>query len=357
MSLGTEIKMEKSEEPKKPKKPKKPENILKIVDLLDDNEKKLLFRYVYKSLRPPKGKWTGTGIGIGISPLPIYDPTLLGNLSEDHLFMGWDHDKIFQSERNITKKYSWPTSSTSLTHDTKKESLSSIEELKSSIDHLNESIKLSQYDQNKALLDTNQKIDEVIFKILSLSAEIHEKFIPESFGIHPDDYPVSKFISIKVYLSEYPGSDTADIISSIGEFIDSLGFLFVDEFPSKRESWWKKWFGKSKEVMTSEELVDRFKKGERAIELATLDKVQSEVNKNNADAASNLIGALDNVENAAIQLGSLLLVKVTNGSTSSIHTRQLTNKEMILLERNQSLLHQPSIIIEQLEKLSCETAA
>ena len=278
------------------------------------------------------------------------------SFSKTRLFLSYNQDKGYE---DATKKYTWPGALSadglsSLLND-EEESLNKLDEINKSIELLSATIKKSQYEQNQALLVLNEKIDKVIFKTTSLSAEIHERLIPESFGIDPDDYPISKFIPIKVYLSEYPDSHITEIITAIGEFIDSLGFLFVDEFPSQRGSWWKSWFGKSKEVMTSEEFTDRLKKGERAIELAALDKVQSEVNKNNAEAASNLIGALDNYDNGALQIGSLLLIKVTNGGTKSIHTRQLTNKEMILLEKNPSLIRQPTLIIEKLEELSCET--
>ena len=271
----------------------------------------------------------------------------------DYLSNDKEESPLF--EERLTRKYAWPEQISGQLSGAME--ANKLEEINSNIELLKATVEKSHYKHNESILEISEKVDQVLSKTASLSAEKHERYIPQSFGIDINEYPVSKFIPVKVYLSEHPQENISEVIDSIGMFIDSIGFLFSDEFPSKRGSWWKSWFGKSKEVMTSEEFTDRLKKGERAIELATLDKVQSEVNKNNSEAASNLIGALADVENAAIQIGSLLLVKVTNSNTSSIHTRQLTNKEMILLEKNQSLLHQPTTIIEQLERLSCENAA
>lgn len=269
---------------------------------------------------------------------------------------GPQHRRVLSAdEEAATQKYLW---SELLSRRASKEVESiKINEINNSIDFLKATIERANYKQQDVLIKMGAKLDEVAARTRTLSVEMHEKYIPRSFGIDPSEYPLSRYLPIRIYLSEHPNEKIPEIISFLGDFIDSMGFLFVDEFPSKKGSWWKSWFGKSKDVITSDEFVDRLKKGERAIELATLDKAQSEVNKNNSEAAANLIGSLADIDNAALQVGSLLVVKVTSGNTSSIHTRQLTNREMILLEKNQSLLHKPTVIIEKLEQLSCDDVA
>ena len=279
-------------------------------------------------------------------------------IDSDYFIIGRSpkYEEVFSGdEESATQKYLW---SELLSRHVSKETESiKFNEINNAIDFLKATIERTNYKQQDVLHKMSAKLDEVAAITRTLSVEMHEKYIPRSFGIEPSEYPLSRYLPIRIYLSENPNEKIPEIISFLGEFIDSMGFLFVDEFPSKNGSWWKSWFGKSKNAITSDELLDRLKKGERAIELAALDKAQSEVNKNNSEAAANLIGSLAEIDNAALQVGSLLIVKVTSGSTSSIHTRQLTNREMILLERNQSLLHKPTLIIEKLEQLSCEDVA
>jgi len=220
------------------------------------------------------------------------------------------------------------------------------------LEMIHDELKKLQYDQRKEFEILSLNSEKMFSRIESLSAEFHESLIPKSFGINTNDYPIRRFIPIKIYLSEYPGEYITEVITSINKFVESIGFSFVDEFPSKRGSWIKSWFGKSKEIMTHDDFKSRFEKAERALELAALDKVQSEVNKNNAEAASNLLKSLDSSDDAALQVGSMLLVKLTNNGKSAVVLRQLTNNEMILLEKNQSLLSNPSIIIQKLEELT-----
>lgn len=176
----------------------------------------------------------------------------------------------------------------------------------------------------------------------SLSSEISE-----------DDSPVRGLVIVKVYLSDHPGEENLQkIVGSLTGFVEEMGFSFYQEFPEKTGSWFKQWFVISKEVVSSAEFQKQIDRVQRAIELKYLDKVQSEANKNNSDATAKLIASLDGIDNAAIQVGSLLLVKVTNNGKNSISTKQLSNREMILLEKNQSLIRQPEKLIAELERMS-----
>lgn len=277
--------------------------------------------------------------------------------------------RLFTFERNaaentkaledyITQHYSYsPVSAWLLESRSEPESVTQIKKIENEIEGLRSHVSTLAYDQREILEAIYDKIGALTDTTNDISAEIHERSVPLSFGINESDFPLRRFVPVRVYLSEYIEDEIPRIIVSIGEFISSLGYLFSDDFPSERGSWWKSWLAKSRRALTSEEVKEGLEKGQRALELATIEKAQSEVNKNHAEAASNLINSLSQVDNAAIQIGSLLLVKVTNGGTTSVHTRQMTQKEMIALEKNQSLMRKPEQIIQELEKLSCDNAA
>ncbi len=243
----------------------------------------------------------------------------------------------------------------------KKEPIYSSHKIDDRIEKLENAIKvlcdLSE-NQQYILESIYNNISKLLNATSNLTAEIHERFIPESLGIEDSEFPMHRFVPVKIFISNYEDDDDIEsIILAIRNFIESLGYVFSDDFPSIKGSWWKTWYAKSKKVLTSDQVQEGLEKGKRALELAAIEKVQSEVNKNNAEAASKLIDSLSTVNNAAMQIGSLLLVKITNNGTTSISTRQLNQREMIALEKYPTLLRQPDKIIKELEKLSCSDAA
>ena len=80
---------------------------------------------------------------------------------------------------------------------------------------------------------------------------------------------------------------------------------------------------------------------------------QSIVDKNEAEAAAVLLNAIDDVTNAAIQIGSLLVVKTLDANNSvAVRIRTLSSNEMIHLEKNQNLLTKPDHVLEELQRIS-----
>jgi hypothetical protein len=133
------------------------------------------------------------------------------------------------------------------------------------------------------------------------------------------------------------------------DFAKEYGFITAYDYPEQSGSWWKKFWFKTTESLKSDEVKERLDKAERALELNYLDKPQSEANKNQAEAASCLIKSLENVPNACIQTGSLLLVKITVDGNASLMSKTLSINELRHLEENQSLLKNPNMILDWLQ--------
>jgi len=85
---------------------------------------------------------------------------------------------------------------------------------------------------------------------------------------------------------------------------------------------------------------------QRAIELAGLDRPQSEVDLNQADAVARLLGALDPENDALMQIGSLVLVKVN----SKIIVRTLAQTELVYFNRNPALFQDPAKALQALQQ-------
>ncbi|MCH8532960.1 MAG: hypothetical protein LAT65_19090 [Saccharospirillum sp.] len=171
-------------------------------------------------------------------------------------------------------------------------------------------------------------------------------------GIDITKVEVNRYIPVRVYLSDpVPERNILNQLSdSIAQILEDTGFERSDEFPEEKGSWWKRFVFRTKDAVTNKEVTDRVKKGERAIEIAVLDKPQAEANLCQAQAASALISSLANTANACIQAGSLLVVKATNNNNeSSIITRTLTPMELKHLEENQAVLRKPEEILDWLQ--------
>tara|TARA_R110001583_G_scaffold163531_3_gene315639 strand:- start:1594 stop:1929 length:336 start_codon:yes stop_codon:yes gene_type:complete len=94
---------------------------------------------------------------------------------------------------------------------------------------------------------------------------------------------------------------------------------------------------------------DRLKEAEYGIEVNTILKQQSEIDKNQSEALSNIITSLKDIPNAAIRIGALIVVKLTDEEGSvSLQTRTLSIKELHLLNKKPELLQMPKQILKAL---------
>lgn len=190
-------------------------------------------------------------------------------------------------------------------------------------------------------------------KILALTDDLRSFVWAASVGADISAIKMVRYIPVRVYLKDT--TPDAKIPERIVQFIlniaETMGFEKAEEFPEESGSWWKRLFLKTKEALTHKEVTDRLDKAERAAELKYLDKPQAEANKSQAEAASSLISALKETNNACVQAGSLLIVKATSADGNScVLARTLTLTELKWLEENQALLRDPQQILEHLQR-------
>jgi hypothetical protein len=160
------------------------------------------------------------------------------------------------------------------------------------------------------------------------------KNIPIQFHLDTSDPEVIQEVEEKIF--------------KICELINFHPFVLL---PGVKGSWLRRLVGRTHKFFTSKEVIEKVNEVEHAIKLHTIGKQQSEIDKNLAEGVSALIVSTKDIPNVAIQLGSLLFVKVTlpNGEPV-ISTRSLTIKEMIYLANNPGIISQPKHILEALQK-------
>jgi len=109
-----------------------------------------------------------------------------------------------------------------------------------------------------------------------------------------------------------------------------------------------RWFAHTKEAITGDEVVERLKKIERSLELQYISKPQAEVTHATATAAAQLIVALQQTPQAAIQIGNLLILKVRRSGEPSLIVRSLSERELALIDADPEILGAPGQLLRLL---------
>jgi hypothetical protein len=94
------------------------------------------------------------------------------------------------------------------------------------------------------------------------------------------------------------------------------------------------------------------KEAEYAVEVNTILKPQSEVEKNQSEALLNILKSLEGTHHGVIRIGSLLVVKVTSKDGEvNVQVRTLNILELHTLNRHPELLNQPQHILSELVRI------
>ncbi|MER8622896.1 hypothetical protein [Mesorhizobium sp. M1143] len=204
---------------------------------------------------------------------------------------------------------------------------------------------------SRQTLRLDDRITELQNKQLETSREIHSWLTVQSMGLDTSDIPLTRFIPLKVYLSETENVSVTEVAAALSSLVEAVGFEVSDEFPGIKGSWYQKWFARTKDVATSDAVKERLAKVERALEIKGLALPQAEADEKLASAVEKLSKATEHVPSTAMQVGSILFVKVTKDDAPAIHVRTLTAVEMIQLENNPDLLSSPRDILQKLASL------
>ncbi|AEH86636.1 hypothetical protein [Mesorhizobium opportunistum] len=187
--------------------------------------------------------------------------------------------------------------------------------------------------------------------------EIHSWLTIQSMGLDTKAVPLTRFIPLKVYLSDTTDTKVDEVAAALSDLVEAVDFEIADEFPGIRGSWFQKWFAKTKEVATSDAVTQRLAKVEHALEIKGLALPQAEADDKLASAVERLSKSTESVPHAAMQVGSILFVKVTVRGVPSMQVRTLSATEMIQLERNPGLLASPQDILKRLSDLCSDEAS
>lgn len=155
-------------------------------------------------------------------------------------------------------------------------------------------------------------------------------------------------ILVTAYLDTDDEAASERVFHAVDSFVGELGYSKPKVVALERGSFFRKAFAAIRRGLTSRQLRDRLAEGERVLQLVIVEDRQAEVDLKKAQAASELINSLQDVPNACIQMGSLLLVKSETPNGPALIARTLSKAEMRALEKYPELQKNPEKIMEAL---------
>lgn len=151
-------------------------------------------------------------------------------------------------------------------------------------------------------------------------------------------------LPVTIYLASATGASELEL--AVVELLDLHGVDIVESPPPVIGSWFAKRKGRIRHWRSTEEAAEVAARLERVLTVRTLDTAQAEVDLKQAEAVAHLMKALENQDDACIQVGSLFLLKV-DGTTI---VRNLTPRELTFLSRHPSVLATPRQVLAALEE-------
>ena len=156
-----------------------------------------------------------------------------------------------------------------------------------------------------------------------------------------------KKLRVSGYL--YLDTDDFDLAQNVFQaylhFAGYVGFEVEDKGEFAKGSWIRKGIELFSQAKGSDEVQEIYEKGRKAIELASIEKMQSEVNKNNAEAAAAFLNSVKDVPQAATRIGSLIILKIRIDGEPQVITTVLTTEQLIVIERQPSLMTRPDDLL------------
>jgi excisionase family DNA binding protein len=175
----------------------------------------------------------------------------------------------------------------------------------------------------------------------SFAREVRHSKIRRESGV-PPTRPLLAGVPVRIYLED--GIDPERVESAVIDLLEAYGFTVEDRNPPVMGSWFGELRVKAKRSNPSVD--DQLAKLARAIELQGLDRPQSEVDLNQAEAVRRLLSALATEENALIQSGSIFIIKIDG----NIIVRNLTQLELSYYNRNPALFKNPRKALDALQR-------
>lgn len=155
-------------------------------------------------------------------------------------------------------------------------------------------------------------------------------------------------VSVAVYLDTNDSEVANDVFSRVEELMSFIGYAAQNDAHVERGSIFRTSWAKLKILFSADELRTRLTKVERALELVAIDERQAAVDLIESQVVENLMEALNDVPEACVRIGSLLLVKTHSPKGIAVFARTLSQLEVRTLEKYPEIQKTPGCVLELL---------
>ena len=193
------------------------------------------------------------------------------------------------------------------------------------------------------------------FRVNIKAANLLRRFILEGgFELEgaDDEEKEAEEYSIKhtgyVFIGTEDYAEAEVVFEAYLNFSISAGFRPINNGEFIEGSWIRKGIEFIQRVVSSKEAKEAFTQARKALELAKIEKLQSEVNSNNATAAAALLKSVEPVSEFAARIGSLLVLKTVKEGKQIASVIVLTTKQLAMVANQPELMNSPSTLLVSL---------
>lgn len=167
-------------------------------------------------------------------------------------------------------------------------------------------------------------------------------------GKNTDDLELVRHTPVRIYLADGSFRSVGRVTNAVEQLVQALDARVTREGKPVKGSWFQDLVIRFKSPKTKKAMEETSERLKHAFEAHAYYKVQSEIDGAQAQAVAQLVTALRGEKSAAIQVGSLLVIKTTDEQGEHINAKSLSYDEMMFIQRNQAILKDPSRTIDLL---------
>lgn len=160
--------------------------------------------------------------------------------------------------------------------------------------------------------------------------------------------PVEASMGVAAWLDTSDPAVARKVFEALDDLVEILGYNRPENEDIRRGSFWRQASAWMRKAVGSDEVKDRLIKVERAIELQHLDSKQADVDSKIGETVGQLIASLDEIPQACLQAGSILLIKYHDGRGPVLLMRSLSQLEIRALERYPEIQMRPREALQAL---------
>ena len=136
------------------------------------------------------------------------------------------------------------------------------------------------------------------------------------------------------------------LVNACGEFMEAMGFEIEALESPVYSSFWQRIAFKLVKKSTRKELGDLYNSGKEALELKYSNLVSAESTSLLANASSSILQSLNDVDEAVVRLGAIIVLKVKINGEIKVIIETLSPRIMRHLDQNPKLLKAPNLLYE-----------